>query len=215
MIGDNDDEEVRYYALYEGVVIDRVDPEGLGRVRARVPGLMDASAWAWPRGGTGGGTDRRGHFDVPELGAEVYIQFVMGDPDRPTYESGHWGRPTNQDREVPERVKDATVAETPNVRAYETRYWAVLYDDRNDSQELVLLHKPTGAQLRLGPQAGKDFLALGTTLAAWQKRVMDLLIAHNHGTGMGPSGPPLNAASLATEEARIDEHVSGFAALDE
>lgn len=75
-----DDGELRLDGLHVGEVVDREDPEGLGRVRVRIPGLVEpASAWAWPLGTLGGGSDRRGFFCVPEKGAEVGVLFHQGD----------------------------------------------------------------------------------------------------------------------------------------
>ena len=215
-LGEYDDLEVRFNGLYAGVVVDRVDPLGIGRVRLRIPGLIEpASAWALPRGGVGGGTNRRGFFDVPEVGADVFVQFLMGDVDRPVYESGNWGLPDDV-TEIPERARDASNEDKPNIRVYETKEWAVVYDDRA-SNEMLIKNKNSGAafkitpsEILIGTENSNEFLALGTTLAAWQKRIMDLLIAHNHPTGVGPSGPPLNAASFTTEKTRVDEHVSEF-----
>ena len=76
MAGEFDTDDPRYTALYIGEVVDRDDPEGLGRVRLRIPGLVDpASSWAFPLGTVGGGSDRRGFFSVPEKGAEVGVLF--------------------------------------------------------------------------------------------------------------------------------------------
>ena len=59
MAGEFDTDDPRYTALYIGEVVDRDDPEGLGRVRLRIPGLVDpASSWAFPLG-TVGEIDRR------------------------------------------------------------------------------------------------------------------------------------------------------------
>src|SRR5215831_13124728 len=80
MAGEFDTDDPRYTALYIGHVVDRADPEGLGRVRVRIPGLVEpASAWAYPLGTLGGGSDRRGFFCVPEQGAEVGVLFCQGD----------------------------------------------------------------------------------------------------------------------------------------
>ena len=40
----------RLWGKYRGTVVDRNDPEQLGRLRLRVPGLLgDAvTGWAWP-----------------------------------------------------------------------------------------------------------------------------------------------------------------------
>ena len=82
MSGEFDTTDPRYTALYIGVVTNRKDPEGLGRVKVRIPGLIEPeSDFALPLGTLGGGSDRRGLFAVPEVGAEVGILFNQGDVD--------------------------------------------------------------------------------------------------------------------------------------
>ena len=96
-------QDTRLYGMYLGYVTHRDDPEGLGRVRVCIPGLIEPhSAWAWPLGTCGGGSKDRGFFAVPEVGAEVAIFFNQGDPEAPHYISAHWGKPDGMS-EVPKR----------------------------------------------------------------------------------------------------------------
>src|SRR5512136_1169857 len=85
----------QHLGMYLGHVTDRNDPEGLGRVRVSIPGLIEPeSGWAWPLGTSGGGSRDRGFFAVPEVGAEVAIWFNQGDlSEEPFYLSAHWGKP--------------------------------------------------------------------------------------------------------------------------
>ncbi len=85
----DDFEGHRYDGLYEGYVVDRDDPDGDGRVRVCVPGIIDErSAWARPRGG---GSKFWGFVAVPPKDADVLVQFINGDIDRPTYEPFDFG----------------------------------------------------------------------------------------------------------------------------
>ena len=160
MSGEFDTSDPRYTALYIGQVVDRADPECLGRVRVRIPGLVEpASAWAFPLGTVGGGSDRRGFFAVPETGAEVGILFHQGDPDHPYYLCGHWGKPGGA-TEVPEPVRDLSAAETPQVRAFETGRFVLVFDDRAGREALVIKDKRSGDQVEL------DGAAMGITIKA-------------------------------------------------
>ncbi len=79
----------RLLGLYMGRVVDRDDPDGDGRVRVEIPGVIDGkSAWAKPRGG---GSALWGFIAVPPLDADVYVQFVNGDQNVPRYEPADWG----------------------------------------------------------------------------------------------------------------------------
>ena len=155
-----DDEELRLDGLHVGEVVDREDPEGLGRVRVRIPGLIEpASAWAWPLGTLGGGSDRRGFFSVPEKGAEVGVLFHQGDVDHPHYLCGHWGKPDGQ-AEVPEPVRELTKEEAPQVRAFETGRFLLVFDDREGKEALLVKDKKSGDQIEL------DGKGMGITVKA-------------------------------------------------
>lgn len=76
--------------VYEGEVVNRNDPEGLGRVTVRIEGIMEESAWATSEGSGG---YRWGSNKVPPVGAIVLVQFIQGDERRPTYRPGRILRP--------------------------------------------------------------------------------------------------------------------------
>jgi uncharacterized protein involved in type VI secretion and phage assembly len=141
-------------------VVDRADPERLGRVRVRIPGLVEpASAWAFPLGTVGGGSDRRGFFAVPEIGADVGILFHQGDVDHPYYLSGHWGKPDGG-TEVPEAARELSPTDTPQVRAFETTRFLLVFDDRVGHEALVIKDKRSGDQVEL------DGVGMGVTIKA-------------------------------------------------
>lgn len=80
--------------LFAGTVIDRADPERLGRVRVSVAGVVEESAWALPKGG---GAELWGRVSVPPTGATVYVQFLSNDIESPVYEPGWYGKPIGED----------------------------------------------------------------------------------------------------------------------
>jgi uncharacterized protein involved in type VI secretion and phage assembly len=160
MAGEFDTDDPRYTALYIGEVVDREDPEGLGRVRVRIPGLIDpASPWAFPLGTVGGGSDRRGFFSVPEKGAEVGVLFHQGDVDHPFYLCGHWGKPNGQ-AEVPEPARNLPKEEVPQVRAFETGRFLLVFDDRAGKEAFLIKDKKSGDQIEF------DGAAMGITIKA-------------------------------------------------
>lgn len=135
----------QYTAIYEGVVTNNVDPLRLGRVRARVPGIADdpETAWALPCGMPGSGTAQRGFFDVPNIGSEVYVFFLGGDPDKPRYMPGHWGLPGGES-EIPTPARDALdedEADAPNVKVYETNTWVMVFDEREGKERFYIKRK--------------------------------------------------------------------------
>jgi len=75
--------------LWVGVVVDVQDPQRLGRVRVRVPGLLDGLdeyPWAHPLHPPGlGGDGQSGWFSVPELQSQVLVVFPYEDIYVPFY----------------------------------------------------------------------------------------------------------------------------------
>lgn len=137
MANEHDDQHPKHTALYMGTVVDNKDPEKVGRVRVRVPGLIDeASAWAHPLGWPGSGGKQLGWFDVPPEGAEVGVLFHQGDIDHPHYLCGHPGR-----GEAPPEVE--TDADNVKVKVLETARWRITLDERPGKHLLQLKDKKT------------------------------------------------------------------------
>jgi hypothetical protein len=132
-------------ALYEGVVVDNADPMMIGRVKLRVPGVLDDSDWALPMGLPGGGEMRLGFFAVPPKGAEVKVWFVQGNPDRPCYVAGHWGAPGGQSQSpTPLQAPDVTPEDAHLISCFETPRFLLTFDNRSDKQSVELRDKVRG-----------------------------------------------------------------------
>jgi hypothetical protein len=130
----------RLSGFYIGYVTDRDDPEGLGRVRFCIPGLVEPfGPWAWPLGTMGGGSKDVGFFAVPKVGAEVGVLFNRGDPDFPYYLAAHWGRP-NGTSEVPVEAQKSP----PDNRVFATETFRVELDESQGGRRLQLTNKKTG-----------------------------------------------------------------------
>lgn len=81
----------RFFGKYRGSV-DRIDdPEGMGRIQARVPSIYDdgVSPWALPAAPFAG--NGHGLVLLPEAGDLVWIECEAGDPSRPIWTGGWWG----------------------------------------------------------------------------------------------------------------------------
>lgn len=76
------------------------------------------------------------------------------------------------------------------------------------SEKAILLQDTKNNRITLDSQSGELHLegssgsleksVLGETLKTVLEKLMDALINHNHPTGVGPSGPPINAAEFTT-----------------
>lgn len=149
MSHENDAADDRFKSLQVGEVVDRNDPEGLGRVRVRIPGLMDdAGPWAWPLGMPGGGTAQRGMKFVPRLHAEVAVFFKGGDPDVPYYMPAQWGAPGGVS-EMPTDAAKLPPDEAPDVDCIETEHYKVTIDNRPGHEALRLVDKVSGDMIEM------------------------------------------------------------------
>lgn len=150
--------DTRLLGLFIGTVTDRNDPEGLGRVRVCIPGLVEPHGpWAWPLGTSGGGSKDRGFFAVPEVGADVGVLFHQGDVDSPYYLAGSWGRPGGQS-EVPEEARRSP----PDNRVIATETFRVQLDESVGQRKLELTNRKTGDRLTFDAEANTITLE-GTT----------------------------------------------------
>lgn len=61
-----------------------------------------------------------------------------------------------------------------------------------------------GGAVRLGGLSASEPLVLGTQLQNLLSSVLGALAAHVHPTGVGPSGPPSNAATYVTAKGQVD-----------
>ncbi|GAA2634750.1 phage baseplate assembly protein V [Paractinoplanes durhamensis] len=93
----------RFLGKYRGRVVDNDDPRRIARVRAEVPDVLgrEWSTWALPcLPFTGEGF---GHFNLPAVGAGVWIEFEQGDPSHPIWSGTWYGAP----EELPPDARDA------------------------------------------------------------------------------------------------------------
>jgi hypothetical protein len=74
----------QYLGKYRGVVLQNVDPMGIGRLQVQVIGVFSlASSWAMPCFAIAGA--QTGAVAVPPIGAGVWVEFERGDPDYPIW----------------------------------------------------------------------------------------------------------------------------------
>ena len=96
-----------YYGKYRGIVTNNQDPNNQGRLKARVPEVLDKveSGWALPAAPFAG--NGMGQFTVPPPDSGVWIEFEAGDVSRPIWSGCWWG-----DGQLPKN-KDGTAATPP------------------------------------------------------------------------------------------------------
>jgi len=157
--GDDQIIDPRFLGPRVGVVVERDDPEQLGRVRVRVPGLVEpASAWARPFGTGWGGSTNMGAFGVPAVGAEVVVFFEAGDVDAPLYTGGYWGLPDGES-EVPLEARKTP----PDAVVLATEHFRIEVDQTEGERRLRLTNLVTGDNIILDAERNSIMIA-GTTL---------------------------------------------------
>lgn len=146
----------KHYGVSRGTVVDNVDPEGMGRVTVSIAGKIDESEWALPYG-VGGGS--RGSWNIPPIGALVWVSFEDGNLDSPIWAHGPWTKPA-ADALIPEDATEAQ-ADDPEtahlLKTIETSHFKITCDERpspdddeaNRKEFLRLVHKESGDMIEI------------------------------------------------------------------
>lgn len=85
--------QTKVHDVAVGIVSDIKDPQGLGRVKIKLPWLPDAGSseyQSWARVATLMGGDNRGTWFVPDVDDEVLVAFEHGDPRFPYVIGALW-----------------------------------------------------------------------------------------------------------------------------
>ena len=67
-----------YVGKYRGCVMANDDPMQLRRLEVTVPDVSSSSVWATP-------SDDMQYIDLPDIGAEIWIEYENGDPNYPRW----------------------------------------------------------------------------------------------------------------------------------
>lgn len=139
-----------FFGAYPALVKDLKDPDGLGRVKVTLPWSPDgggAAYEAWARVATLMGGKNRGSWFVPDVGDEVLVVFLGGDPRHPAVLGGLWnGRDT-----PPERMDGAGKNFVKKLRS---RNGVQVTLDDHDGQEKLILETPGGQKVTLADGPG-------------------------------------------------------------
>jgi len=176
-----DGEGPRWFGLYPAVVVDLVDPDGLGRIKVSFPsfGAAGQSVTAWATLLTPYADDQQGLEILPEVDSQVVIGFEAGDPSRPYIVGACW----NGTRALPEAAERAN-----NLRTLKTRSGSQLQFDDNEGAAKVTISMASGHQVVLDDGA------------------QELTIEHSNGSKIN-----INAAGQVTITANATVEVNASA----
>ncbi len=152
----------RCYGVYPATVSDVVDPDGLGRVKIKLPWAKDTGSdayEAWARVATLMGGNKRGSFFIPDVADEVLVAFTDGDPRSPFVLGGLW----NGSDKPPE---DMDGGGKNYKKVLKSRNGVTITLDDTDGQEKLILETPGGQTITLqdGPGSVEIKDAAGNSL---------------------------------------------------
>ena len=81
----------QYFGKYRGKVENNLDPMQLGRIQVSVAAVLGDGtlSWAMPCAPYAG--PQVGFFAMPPMGANVWVEFEAGDPNKPIWTGCFWG----------------------------------------------------------------------------------------------------------------------------
>jgi phage baseplate assembly protein gpV len=128
------------FGKFRGIVTDNKDPQKRGRLKLHVPSVLadQDTDWALPCLPYGG-FDQQGLFMIPQVDAQVWVEFEEGDIHRPIWVGTFW----QQESDTP---KDAA-REEPTTRLLQTKSGHILQFDDEDGKEQFRLYHPKGAEM--------------------------------------------------------------------
>jgi len=142
----------RFYGVGIGVVTNNKDPDGLGRVKLKLPWMADDVESNWARIATLMAGAGRGCFFLPEVDDEVLLAFEHGNPEFPYVLGGLW----NGKDKPPESNSDGK----NNVRMIKSRSGHVIrLTDTNGSEQIEIIDKSTKNSIVISTKDNKITIA--------------------------------------------------------
>ena len=138
-------QQQRYYGKYRGFVADNRDPERRGRMKLRVPTVLgdQETGWALPCLPFGG-LANQGLFMIPEVDAQVWVEFEEGNLDHPIWVGVFWQQASDTPQEAALEEPTSRVIRTPSGHLLQ-------FDDLAGEERFRLAH-PAGTELTIDPQ---------------------------------------------------------------
>lgn len=133
----------RFYGAYPALVQDVRDPDNQGRVKVSLPWSPDANGGsyaAWARLATFMAGPNEGSWFVPDVGVEVLVIFLGGDPRNPCVIGSFWNG-----QDSPPQSMDS--AGSNNVKKLRSRNGVAITLDDTQGSESLTLETPGGQKI--------------------------------------------------------------------
>ena len=135
-----------YFGKYRGLVTDNKDSTKRGRVKVKVPAvLQDLQVWAVPCLPYAG--NNVGVYTIPEPGAGVWVEFEGGNPTFPIWSGGFWA-----DNELPKNEENKEAS--PSLRIIRSEK-GLMVSFNDDSEEITISDRNGKNILTVEVQSGK------------------------------------------------------------
>ncbi len=186
-------------AVVVGIVTNNQDPQGMGRVKVRLPTLSDSVESNWARIAAPMAGNDRGVYFLPEIDDEVLVAFERGNPNAPFILGMLW----NGQDAPPARNEDGK----NDVRIIKSRSGHVIrLTDTRDAEKIEIID-----------MSGKSSLVFDTATNLIKiESSQDITLAAPNGTiRLGARSIEIAATGSATVEAgsSLDIEVSGALTL--
>lgn len=163
--GKQDNEKL--YGVHVGVVTNNKHPDGNYEVKVKLPYFSDTDESWWYRIGSGMGGPNRGLYMLPEVGDEVLVAFLKGDPNQGIVIGSVW----NGKDKFPQTVKtspDNKELKIPNVdqggknnyRFFQSREGHVLMFGDEPGKLHISMRSQAGNELVLDDSSGGEKIQL-------------------------------------------------------
>ncbi|MCA1816444.1 MAG: phage baseplate assembly protein V [Acidobacteria bacterium] len=182
----------RWYGVFPALVSDNQDPEGMGRVKVKLPWAPDTEGGAyetWARVATLMAGDNRGSWFVPDANDEVLVAFEAGDPRRPFVLGGLWNG-----TDTPPQSMDANNTK----KVLRSRNGVKITLDDTDGQEKFIVETPGGQKMTLKDSPG----------------TVEIVDSNGNSIKMEPSGVTVNASAKVTVNASQVAVSAGMVTVD-
>lgn len=145
----------RFYGVVPALVSDIKDPNNQGRVKIKLPSVPDTGGAVyevWARLSTMMAGADRGSWFVPDVGDEVLVAFLLGDPAQPFVVGALW----NGSDSPPESMDGAG---NNYKKVLRSRNGVKVTLDDQDGQEKFIVETPGGQKLTMQDGPGKVEIA--------------------------------------------------------
>ena len=184
----------RWYGVFPATVADIKDPDGMGRVKIRLPWSADTSSdryEAWARVATLMGGNNRGSWFIPDVDDEVLVSFESGDVRRPFVLGGLWNG-----QDSPPESMDGSGKNYKKVLRSRNGVKVVL--DDQDGQESFICETPGGQKITLKDGPGS----------------VEIVDSNGNSVKLESSGITINASAKVTIQASQVAVSAGMVTVD-